>query len=173
MVREAHHGVLASRCAARGLQASLVRDVEQGGFGLRAYRTKRTTCSPTWGHERRVQSVWVYLLVQPGMPILIRHVCMLPDVVILLKLDYSAGVLPVTHVDKVVDTLGLSTRFKPRNAIEKGSYKMYDSAAMHGLPVGVQVVGRRLEEEKVMEGMKIVQHLLKKDGFGYQLLETS
>ena len=49
---------------------------------------------------------------------------------------------------------------------------MYDSVAMHGLPVGVQVVGRRLEEEKVMESMKIIEHLLKKDGIGYQLLET-
>jgi Asp-tRNA(Asn)/Glu-tRNA(Gln) amidotransferase A subunit family amidase len=44
---------------------------------------------------------------------------------------------------------------------------------MHGLPVGVQVVGRRLEEEKVMEGMKIIERLLKQDGIGYQLLETS
>ena len=105
----------------------------------------------------------MYHLVQPGIPIVIRHVCILPDVVIFLKLDYSAGVLPVTHVDKFVDKLGLSARFKPRNAIEKGSYKMYDSAAMHGLPVGVQVVGRRLEEEKVMEGtgIKIVQHLFR------------
>jgi hypothetical protein len=67
----------------------------------------------------------------------------------------------------------LSQKFKPRNAIEKGSYKMYDSAAMHGLPVGVQVVGRRLEEEKVMEGMKIIERLLNQDGIGYRLLETS
>jgi hypothetical protein len=89
-------------------------------------------------------------------------------------LDYSAGVLPITHVDKVLDKLGpdLSPRFKPRNAIERASYKMYDSAAMHGLPVGVQVIGRRLEEEKVMEGMKIIQSLLKQDGIAYQLLET-
>ena len=87
-------------------------------------------------------------------------------------MDYSAGVLPITHVEKVLDKLDLG-RFKPRNAIEKGSYKMYDSVAMHGLPIGVQVVGRRLEEEKVMEGMKIIEHLLKQDGIGYQLLETS
>ncbi|KAF8226391.1 amidase signature enzyme [Tricholoma matsutake] len=90
-------------------------------------------------------------------------------------LDYSAGVLPITHVDKVLDKLGLghSQKFTPRNAIEKGSYKMYDPVAMHSLPVGVQVVGRRLEEEKVMEGMKIIESLLKKDGKAYQLLETS
>ena len=26
-------------------------DVEQGGFGLCAYRTKCTACSPTWRHK--------------------------------------------------------------------------------------------------------------------------
>lgn len=78
--------------------------------------------------------------------------------------------LPITHVDKVIDKLG--PMFKARNTIEKGSYKMYDSAAMHGLPIGVQIIGRRLEEEKVMEGMKIIQSLLKQDGLDYQLLDT-
>lgn len=48
---------------------------------------------------------------------------------------------------------------------------MYDSVAMHGLPVGVQVVGKRLEEEKVMEGMKIIQQLLREDGVAYELLK--
>jgi Asp-tRNA(Asn)/Glu-tRNA(Gln) amidotransferase A subunit family amidase len=42
---------------------------------------------------------------------------------------------------------------------------------MHGLPVGVQIVGRRLEEEKVMEGMKIVEALLKASGQEYKHLE--
>ena len=74
------------------------------------------------------------------------------------QLDYSAGVLPVTHVDRDVDMCG---RFKPRNAIEAGQYKMYDSSAMHGLPVGVQIAGRRLQEEKVLEGMKLIESLLK------------
>lgn len=41
---------------------------------------------------------------------------------------------------------------------------------MHGLPLGVQVVGRRLEEEKVLEGMKIIEGLLKKEGREYELI---
>ena len=49
---------------------------------------------------------------------------------------------------------------------------MYNSVSMCGLPIGVQIVGRRLEEEKVMEGMKIVERLLTQDGIGYQILET-
>ncbi|KAF8873763.1 amidase signature domain-containing protein [Infundibulicybe gibba] len=69
-------------------------------------------------------------------------------------LDYSAGVLPVTRVDASMDRL---SGFKPRNAIEAGAYTLYDAKDMHGLPVGVQIVGRRFEEEKVLAGMKIVQ----------------
>ena len=43
---------------------------------------------------------------------------------------------------------------------------------MHGLPIGVQVVGQRLQEEKVLEGMKIVEMLLSKEGKAYELLDT-
>ncbi|EMD31904.1 hypothetical protein CERSUDRAFT_119214 [Gelatoporia subvermispora B] len=84
-------------------------------------------------------------------------------------LDYSAGVLPITHVDKAKDALGA---FKPKNAIEAGAYRMYDAEQMHGLPVGVQVVGKRLEEEKVLEGMKIIEEVLRKEGKAYKLLEV-
>jgi len=84
-------------------------------------------------------------------------------------LDYSAGVLPVTHVDRELDALG---PFKPKNAIEAGAYRMYDADQMHGLPVGVQVVGKRLEEEKVLEGMKVIESLLRKEGKAYQLYEV-
>lgn len=87
------------------------------------------------------------------------------------KLDYTAGVLPITHVNSEVDKL--SSTLKARNAIEKGAYAMYDAQKMHGLPVGVQVVGRRLEEEKVLEGMKIIEGLLKREGKGYTLLDVA
>ncbi|KAI0353370.1 amidase signature enzyme [Trametes cingulata] len=85
-------------------------------------------------------------------------------------LDYSAGVVPVTHVDKELDALDVKA-FKPRNAIERDMYKMYDAKKMHGLPVGVQIIGKRLEEEKVLEGMKIVEGVLRESGKAYTLLE--
>lgn len=53
------------------------------------------------------------------------------------------------------------------NALSRGAYANYDADAMHGLPVGVQVVGQRLEEEKVIEGMKVVEDALKKAGSGF------
>lgn len=65
----------------------------------------------------------------------------------------------------------LTKPVKARNTIEKDAYAGYDADEMHGLPVGVQVVGRRLEEEKVLEGMKIIEALLRKEGNAYTLLE--
>ena len=76
--------------------------------------------------------------------------------------------MPVTHVDKGLDGL---KEFSPRNTIERDMYKMYDATKMHGLPVGVQVVGKRLEEEKVLEGMKIIEGVLREAGKAYTLLE--
>lgn len=78
--------------------------------------------------------------------------------------------MPVTRVDRELDDL--SSAFKPSNAIEHGAYMDYNSDAMHGLPIGVQVVGQRLEEEKVMEGMKLIERLLREDGRGYELFNT-
>ena len=77
--------------------------------------------------------------------------------------------LPITHVDRALDAL---SGFKPKNAIEAGNYKMYNADTMHGLPIGVQVVGRRLEEEKVLEGMKLIEGLLRQSGQAYNLLEV-
>lgn len=61
--------------------------------------------------------------------------------------------------------------FSPRNAIEKGQYTMYDPDAMAGLPVGIQVVGQRLEEEKVMEGMKLIEGLLEQNHLKYEVMD--
>ncbi|EGO03337.1 hypothetical protein SERLA73DRAFT_83265 [Serpula lacrymans var. lacrymans S7.3] len=79
-------------------------------------------------------------------------------------LDYAAGVLPVSFVDKTTDSLPSdftsSAEYKQMGAIAKGAYSVYDADAMHGLPVGIQVVGRRFEEEKVLKGMKVIEEAL-------------
>ncbi|OIW25893.1 amidase [Coniochaeta ligniaria NRRL 30616] len=85
-------------------------------------------------------------------------------------LDYTAGVLPVTHVDKELDRLPKDFNIKKLNGVAQGAYKLYDADRMHGLPVGVQVVGRRLEEEKVLAVMKRVEDAL--GDAKYQLLEV-
>ncbi|KXJ86905.1 amidase [Microdochium bolleyi] len=84
-------------------------------------------------------------------------------------LDYTAGVIPVTHVDKALDKLPGSFDIRKLNGVAQGAYKHYDAEDMHGLPVGVQIVGRRLEEEKVLAIMKRVEDALGDDKF--KLLE--
>ncbi|KAG1871490.1 amidase signature domain-containing protein [Suillus subluteus] len=83
-------------------------------------------------------------------------------------LDYVAGVLPVTFVDRDSDALPKdfmkSADYKNMGLISKGAYSVYDADKMHGLPLGVQVVGRRFEEEKVLQGMKIVEDALEGSG---------
>lgn len=85
-------------------------------------------------------------------------------------LDYSAGIMPVTHVDSVVDALPASVNVKKMNGVARGAYKHYDSIKMAGLPVAIQLVGRRLEEEKVLAGMQRVYTALEAKGQTYDLL---
>jgi Asp-tRNA(Asn)/Glu-tRNA(Gln) amidotransferase A subunit family amidase len=87
------------------------------------------------------------------------------------QLDYTAGIIPVTHVDAKLDQLPDTFNFKSLNGVAKGAYKHYDATKMEGLPVGVQVVGRRLEEEKVLAVMERVEDALDKHGGRYSLLD--
>ena len=75
----------------------------------------------------------------------------------------------MTKVDKTLDQLPPSFNFKKLNGVAQGAYKHYDATAMHGLPVGVQIVGRRLEEEKVLSIMTRVEESL--GAQKYELLE--
>lgn len=73
--------------------------------------------------------------------------------------------MPVTHVDRHRDGLPVDFDIKKLNGVAQGAYKLYDAGAMHGLPVGVQIVGRRLEEEKVLAIMKRVEDALGENRF--------
>ena len=57
-----------------------------------------------------------------------------------------------------------------KNAVARGAYKLYDAGKMHGLPVGIQVVGKKLQEETVLEGMKVVEGALRQNGYHYTQL---
>ncbi|KAK8075642.1 amidase protein [Apiospora hydei] len=75
-------------------------------------------------------------------------------------LDYTAGIIPVTRVDKDLDQLPPTFNINKLNGVAQGAYKHYDATAMHGLPVGVQIVGRRMEEEMVLVYMNKVEEAL-------------
>ncbi|KAG9559226.1 amidase signature enzyme, partial [Aureobasidium melanogenum] len=86
-------------------------------------------------------------------------------------LDYTCGIIPVTKVDATVDALPKDFVINA-NGVAKGAYKHYDATKMAGLPVAVQVVGRRLEEEKVLAVMERVEQALKDSGSVYELLQV-
>lgn len=77
--------------------------------------------------------------------------------------------MPITHVDKALDALPASFSMKQLNGVARGAYKHYDAAAMHGLPVAVQIVGQRLEEEKILAIMERIEASLGADK--YELME--
>lgn len=78
-------------------------------------------------------------------------------------LDTTALVLPAGKIDKSIDAPKSDRSvesYSPRNDIDKANWALYDPEAMHGLPLSVQIVGKRLEEEKVLGAAKIIDHIL-------------
>ena len=83
------------------------------------------------------------------------------------------GVLPVTRVDSSKDAITPEWEKEAGHGspfMEQGVYygptKVYDPELAHGMPVCVQVVGKRWEDEKVIEMMKVVDTALGERGFG-------
>jgi hypothetical protein len=72
----------------------------------------------------------------------------------------------------VVDQLPADFNIRQLNGVARGAYKHYDAIKMAGLPIAVQVVGRRLEEEKVLACMERVEEALDRHGGRYELLDV-
>ncbi|CAH6722713.1 putative acetamidase [[Candida] jaroonii] len=72
--------------------------------------------------------------------------------------DYSAGIIPVTRADKDLDPKDpVCTNYSNS---DKMIWEDYDPEETHGGAVSIQIVGRRLQEEKVIKMMKVVSSLL-------------
>ena len=69
------------------------------------------------------------------------------------------------------DALPAGFSLRRLNGVAQGAMKLYNADKMHGLPVAVQIVGKRLEEEKVLSYMARVEGALDKQGKKYTLLE--
>jgi len=88
--------------------------------------------------------------------------------------DSPVGCVPVTRVDSALDKLtpewestGLGSESKVCEQRVFGAGGVYDAETMNGLPVGVQVIGKRWEEEKVVALMGVVDEALGPSrGFG-------
>ncbi|RAK95674.1 amidase signature enzyme, partial [Aspergillus ibericus CBS 121593] len=63
-------------------------------------------------------------------------------------LDYTSVVIPVTRVDKEIHRVEASPKFLSK--VDQKVYSEYDPEIYDGAPVGIQLIGRRLEEEKIL-----------------------
>lgn len=74
-------------------------------------------------------------------------------------LDYTALSFPAGKASKALDG-ELPAGYEPRGPIDEWNWSQYDIEKMDGHSVGLQIVGRRLEEEKVLGAAQQVQQLL-------------
>ncbi|KAF9557330.1 amidase [Agrocybe pediades] len=89
-------------------------------------------------------------------------------------LDMPVGCLPVTRVDPSRDHIDEAWEKGPgfgSSVLESGIYKgkapLYNPKDSQGMPVSIQIVGKKWEEEKVLEIMDIVDSALGRGrGFG-------
>lgn len=68
--------------------------------------------------------------------------------------DYTAVTVPVTNCDKTVDKI--DTSVKPLDKRDQTIYESYDPELYDGAHVSLQLVGRRLQEEKMLALAKYV-----------------
>ncbi|KAI0816216.1 amidase signature domain-containing protein [Xylaria sp. FL0064] len=69
-------------------------------------------------------------------------------------LNYSVVVIPVTKADKLIDTVDSS--YQPSSDLDRKNWEAYDPEMCDGGPVGVQIVARKFEEEKILSIAKII-----------------
>lgn len=75
-------------------------------------------------------------------------------------LDYTALSFPAGKVDGTIDQKPEEV-YEPRNDMDAWNWGLYDPETMGGHPVGLQLVGRRFDEEKVLGAAKVIERLLK------------
>ncbi|KAE7996952.1 hypothetical protein FH972_001628 [Carpinus fangiana] len=75
-------------------------------------------------------------------------------------LDYTSVVIPVTQVDKSIDKA--LDNFQPISELDKATQATYDPDIYDGAHVSVQLVGRRLQEEKMLAIAELLSDALAK-----------
>jgi amidase len=76
--------------------------------------------------------------------------------------DFASCTFPVTFADRTLDKARDMKAFKQLSEIDGRIQADYDADFYHGAPVALQCVGRRLEEEKVLEMVEVIANALKR-----------
>ena len=74
-------------------------------------------------------------------------------------LDYTALVFPAGQVEAAKDVLPTEP-YQARNEYDTWNWKLYNPQTMDGHPVGLQIIGRRFEEEKVLGVASVIERLI-------------
>jgi amidase len=120
----------------------------------------QSTRDPETGRE-------VDILLTPAMPHVAlphRHCRWVGYTKFCNLLDYTALVVPGGTVDRDADVTKDNSKvaeYEPRNDQDRWNWGLYDPDVMHGLPIGIQIVGQQLQEEKVLGAAKVVEAVLK------------
>ncbi|KAJ5397299.1 hypothetical protein N7509_005412 [Penicillium cosmopolitanum] len=75
-------------------------------------------------------------------------------------LDYPALTFPVDQVKADRDQLP-EEPYKPRNSVDEWNWNLYDAEQVDGYPVNLQIIGRKLEEEKVLGAATVIEKIWK------------
>ncbi|EKJ69184.1 hypothetical protein FPSE_10615 [Fusarium pseudograminearum CS3096] len=73
-------------------------------------------------------------------------------------LDYPAAVFPVTTVDPSKDPKDVN--YVPKNDDDRFVYDQYDPEKFAGMPISLQIVGRRQYDEKVLSALREIEHAM-------------
>ncbi|KAA8917384.1 hypothetical protein TRICI_000463 [Trichomonascus ciferrii] len=74
-------------------------------------------------------------------------------------LDYPSITFPVTQVDPAKDKP--NTSYKPMNELDKTNHELYSPEKFIDAPIGLQLVGLRSEDEKVLEIMRLIDKTIR------------
>jgi amidase len=134
---------------------------------------ERQTREALWGGDNPIDVVLAPVQAIPALPHNSFHrisavgsATMIWNVV-----ESSVGVVPITRVDPARDDLSEEWRAIPSDGSKicdgelYGPNGVYNPSALKGLPVGVQVVCKPWEEEKVLAIMRIIDVALGPRGF--------
>jgi amidase len=77
--------------------------------------------------------------------------------------DYPAVVLPAGKVSKKLDSEAAKdiSSYQPRSPLDEWNWNLFDVDTMDGMPIGVQIVARRLQEENVLGAAKAIDDILR------------
>jgi amidase len=77
----------------------------------------------------------------------------------LFPVDLPSMTFPVTYADKILD-LKRSDEWEPSSKRDEMIQADYDAGFYHNSPVSLQLLGKRLEEEKVVEMVEVISKLV-------------